>query len=173
MSYANRGQAFENHLNYANALYAKRNIALINKRPTPVKVLKSKGTQITKAVWEKKSTVDFDGVYRGKAIYFEAKSVKGKSFALSNIQDHQMEHLQKAEDQGAVCFLLIELRDFGQVFFVPYSTIKHYVYHAAHGGRKSIPKNDFEVYAWEVFKTERSPLDYLHWVDKLIEDGAA
>jgi recombination protein U len=173
MGYANRGQSFENHLNYANTLYARRNIALINKRPTPIKVLKSKGVNILKAVWEAKSTVDYDGVYRGKAIYFEAKSAQGKSFALKNIHAHQLEYLQKAEEQGAICFLLIELRDYDQVFFVPYSIIKHYVYHAAHGGRKSIPKEDFDVYAYEVVSSDRSRIDYLHWVDKLIEEGAA
>lgn len=173
MTYANRGQSFENHLNYANKLYTRRNIALVNKRPTPIKVLKSKGVHILKAVWESKSTVDYDGVYRGKAIYFEAKSTKGKRFDLSNIQVHQMEYLQAAEEQGAICFLLIELRDYGQIFFVPYSIIKHYVFHAAHGGRKSMPKEDFDIYAYEVFSTDRSPIDYLHWVDKIIEEGAA
>lgn len=51
-------------------------MALINKRPTPVKVLKSKGGRLLNGLYEDKSTVDYDGVYKGRAIAFVAKSTK-------------------------------------------------------------------------------------------------
>ncbi|WP_280138836.1 hypothetical protein [Fictibacillus solisalsi] len=41
------------------------------------------------------------------------------------------------------------------------------------GGRKRIPKEDLDVYAYEVKQTRRVPLDYLVWVDKLLVDEVA
>ncbi len=49
---------------------------VINKRPTPVKVLKSKGGRVLNGFYEVKSTVEYNGVYKGRAIAFEAKSTE-------------------------------------------------------------------------------------------------
>jgi len=123
VSQANRGQAFEDLLNFTNLQYEKAGIALIHKRPTPMKPLRRQGFHFL-ATFEKKSTVDYDGVYRGRAIYFEAKSTREETrFPLDNIERHQIEHLEKAEKQGAVCFFLIEFAKSHEVFFVPLATI--------------------------------------------------
>lgn len=169
ISQANRGQAFEDLVNYTNEQYRQKKIALIHKRPTPIKALKTKGFKVLSGVFESKSTVDYDGVYKGKAIYFEAKSTREKTrFDLSNISNHQMEHLEEAEGNGAICFFLIEFASHHETYFVPYSLIKHYKFHASLGGSKSIPYGDFEVYAYEVKKTNRGLLDYLVHVDRMM-----
>lgn len=173
MSHANRGMAFEMLLNLVNQLYTTKKVALINKRPTPVKVLKSKGTKVMQGYYEAPSTVDYDGVYKGHAIAFEAKSVSIDRFDLKYIHQHQIDYLQKVDAMGGISFVLIEFRSTKQVFFVPFPTIRHYVYHASVGGRKSIPKEDLDVYAYEVKQTKRVPLDYLVWVDKLLGDEVA
>ncbi|MGD8188538.1 Holliday junction resolvase RecU [Brevibacillus ginsengisoli] len=174
VSQANRGQAFEQLLNLTNQQYEAKGIALIHKRPTPVKVLRTRGNLITNAVYDKKSTVDYDGTYKGRAIYFEAKSTREKNrFDLKNIERHQLEHLEKAEHNGAICFFLIEFASYNEVYFVPLSTIRHYFIHVNNGGRKSIPREDFEYYAYEVTKSKRALLDYLVYVDRMIGDGAA
>jgi recombination protein U len=172
MSQGNRGMAFEMLLNLVNMMYANQKIALINKRPTPVKVLKSKGTKVLSGYYEAPSTVDYDGVYKGHAIAFEAKSVGIDRFDLSNLHHHQLDYLEKVAKMGGISFLLIEFRNTKQIFFVSFPTIKHYVYQASKGGRKSIPLADLEVYAYEVKRTKRSSLDYLEWVDKLIGEVA-
>lgn len=173
MSQGNRGMAFEMLLNLINQMYTRQKVALINKRPTPVKVLKSKGTKVLSGFYEAPSTVDYDGVYRGRAIAFEAKSVGIDRFDLKNLHQHQLNYLEKVTNMGGISFLLIEFRTTKQVFFVPYSTIKHYVYHASVGGRKSIRLEELDVYAFEVRRTKRSTLDYLEWVDKLLKDEVA
>jgi recombination protein U len=172
MSQGNRGMAFEMMLNLINQMYRKQKIALVNKRPTPVKVLKSKGTKVLSGYYEAPSTVDYDGIYRGRPIVFEAKSVGVDRFDLKNLHQHQFDYLQWVDNHGGISFVLIEFRTTKQVFFVPFSTIKHYFYHASKGGRKSIPLADLEVYAYEVKRTKRSTLDYLEWVDKLIGEVA-
>jgi recombination protein U len=173
VSQANRGQAFEDLLNFTNLQYEKAGIALIHKRATPMKPLRRQGFHFL-ATFEKKSTVDYDGVYRGRAIYFEAKSTREETrFPLDNIEPHQIEHLEKAEKQGAVCFFLIEFAKSHEVFFVPLATVRHYLLHAQNGGRKSIPREDFDYYAYAVEKTKRAALDYLVHVDKMIGEGVA
>lgn len=167
-SKANRGQAFEELINFTNAQYKSKRIALINKRPTPIKVIRSSGNVIN-GVFEKKSTVDYDGVYKGKPICFEAKSTNERErFYLSKIEQHQIEYLEQAAANGAICFLLIEFKVFDEVFFVPFTTIRQYLLQAQSGGKKSIPREDFEYYAYLVEKTKRAPLDYLLHVDTMI-----
>ncbi|WP_179863044.1 Holliday junction resolvase RecU [Bacillus thuringiensis] len=46
MGLGNRGMVFEIIINLANEMYQRGGVALINKRPTPVKVLKSKGVRV-------------------------------------------------------------------------------------------------------------------------------
>lgn len=174
VSQANRGQAFEDLLNFTNLQYERANIALVNKRPTPIKATKTKGSRVLAGYFEEKSTVDYDGVYRGRAIYFEAKSTRERTrFDLSNISKHQIEHLEKAERNGALCFFLIEFAAYKATYFVTLSFIRIAMMNAQNGGRKSIPLEDFEVYGYLVNQTKRAAVDYLVHVDKMIGEGAA
>lgn len=169
-----RGMAFEAMINHTNHSYALKNLAVINKRPTPVKVMKSKGTRVLQGFYESKSTVDYDGVYKGRAIYFEAKSTKSNRFPLKNISQHQMDHMYKADRAGALCFFLIESKNTNQVFLVLFSTMQHFWEHAKLRGSKSIPIDDFNYYAaGEVRSGNGVPLDYLPVIEKLMKEGAA
>lgn len=64
MGQGNRGMAFEKLINLANEMYQRESVALINKRATPVKVLKNKGGHVLSGFYEAKSTVDYDYVYK-------------------------------------------------------------------------------------------------------------
>lgn len=167
--YGKRGQTFENLINYTNRIYNQQGRAVINKRPTPVKVLKSKGTRITSGFYESKSTVDYDGVYNGKAVVFEAKSTKEKRLPLSIIPDHQIEYLDRMEKQGAISFLMADMRACDTVFFIQNGLLQKYVKEAQKGGRKSIPLRDLEVYGYEVKSQNGVPLDYLSVIDELMK----
>ncbi|OLR83701.1 Holliday junction resolvase RecU [Bacillus sp. MB366] len=170
MGLGNRGMAFEMLINLANEMYQRGGVALINKRPTPVKVLKSKGSRVLNGFYEAKSTVDYDGVYKGRAVAFEAKSTeKDTRFDLKNIAQHQLDYLEKAEKMGAICFFLIEFSKDKSVFAVPLSVIQSYV-RMSHQpkGQKSIPRADFDIYGYLVEQTERAPIDYLQYVDEVV-----
>lgn len=161
-----RGMAFENTLNYTNQIYLNQGRAIINKRPTPVKVLQSKGTRVLKGFYE-------DGIYQGKSIVFEAKSTKEKRLPLSIISDHQVKYLADAEKLGAISFLIVDMRALGEVFLVPSNMLQKYMKEAKQGGRKSIPLRDLEVYTQLVKSQNGVPLDYLSVVDRLIADEIA
>lgn len=89
MGQSNRGMAFEMLINLSKEMYQREGVALINKHATSVKVLKSAGGRVLNGFYEAKSTVDYDGVYKGRAIAFEAKSTENATrFDLKNIAQH-------------------------------------------------------------------------------------
>lgn len=166
------GNAFEFLIDYTNTQYSAMGIAIINKRPTPMKIVKQLGARGSfkqfVCVHDKKSTVDYDGVYKGHAVAFEAKTIsKLKRFDLSRIADHQLEYLIKAQNQGAVSFLLIEFQITDATYLVPTELIDEYAKAAIHGGVKSIPLTVFEERAYKIGQG-RVGLDYLAQLDKMI-----
>ena len=77
-SYSSRGMRLENDINDSNKYYRELDKALIYKKPTPVQVVhvdypKRQRAKITEAYYKTPSTTDYNGVYRGKYIDFEAK----------------------------------------------------------------------------------------------------
>ncbi|MED1014257.1 Holliday junction resolvase RecU, partial [Bacillus mycoides] len=152
----------------SNEMYQRGRVALINKRPTPVKVLKMVYGRVKDGYYESKSTVDYDGVYKGRAIAFEAKSTNEiNRFDLKNIARHQLDYLEKAEKMGAICFFLIGFSKDKSVFLVPLSVIQAYVRMSQQPkGKKSIPRADFDIYGYLADQTERAPVDYLQYIDE-------
>ncbi|MFJ8457295.1 Holliday junction resolvase RecU [Bacillus paramycoides] len=168
MGLGNRGMHFEKLINLTNEMYRREGVALINKRPTPVKVLKVVYGRVKDGYYESKSTVDYDGVYKGRAIAFEAKSTEDPGrFDLKNIAQHQLDYLEKAEKMGAICFFLIGFSKDKSVFAVPLSVIQSYVRISHQSkGKKSMPRADFDIYGYLVDQTERAPVDYLQYIDE-------
>lgn len=111
--YANRGAYFEEWVEQANDYYNQRNMAVINKIPTPWKVSRkynpyTKQYAISAAFPEKKSTVDFGGTASNQSIWFDVKTTQNKtSFPLTNIYGHQKDYLRKVAEQGGKAFILI------------------------------------------------------------------
>lgn len=165
----NDGLAFENSLYISNQMYLRKRIAVINKRATPVKVVRSVGSFVKEGYFEESSTVDYDGVYRAKSIQFDAKSILTLDrFDLSRVKKHQYEHLLICHQLGAFCFLLIEFISQRKIYLLKFETLRSYMEVSKKGGRKSIRIEDFDVYAYEVEKYlgGRVPVDYLTTVDK-------
>ena len=141
ISAANRGMDLESALNQTNTYYVQKNIALIYKRPTPINVVKvdySKGSpRITHAYFEKQSTTDYNGVYKGKYIDFEAKSTINKtSFPLSNIEKHQIQHLKNVIQNKGIAFFIIQFSSFNEIYLLDASFVIEFY---EKGDRKSIP----------------------------------
>jgi len=154
-TYANRGMILEEIIELSNKHYLKTGQALIQKVPTPVKVLKCKGSKI-EGFWEKKSTVDFVGVANGKSICFDAKETKGKSLPLQNIHEHQLKFMRDWRGQGGEAFLIVYFKDIDKIFKTNIDDIMGFVIME---NRKSIPLSYFEEYAKEL--KIKIPLEFL------------
>lgn len=113
VNHANRGQYLEQWVEQANQHYNQRGLAVINKIPTPWKILRkynpyTKQYAISTAFPEQKSTVDFGGTASNQSVWFDVKATQNKtSFPLTNIYGHQREYLLKVAEQGGKAFLLI------------------------------------------------------------------
>jgi recombination protein U len=170
--YGHRGMAFEALLDYAHIEYEQQNIAIIDKIPTPVTVLKMEHGKIVDGFYAKKGLVDYTGTYRQRPIWFDAKSTIGTSrFPLSFVHEHQVERLLKHQRCGAICFLLFSFEKLGKVFLMSLKNFMFYWNRQFEGkrGYKSIPYEDFATYAFEVTASNRCVLDYLIVVDALLK----
>lgn len=140
---AGRGMTLENDLNTSNAYFLQENIANIHKKPTPIQIVnvdypKRSAAKITEAYFKLQSTTDYNGVYKGKAIDFEAKECAGKSFPLKSIHQHQIKHLESVIHHGAIAFVIIRFTKIDVTFFVKASDIIN-IYKNQDNSRKSIP----------------------------------
>ena len=167
-SSSNRGMNLENDINLSNEYYRNNGIALIYKRPTPINIVKvdySKGARIIDAYFEKQSTTDYNGVYKGKYIDFEAKSTLNKSsFPLHNIYLHQIEHLENVIASGGIAFFIIEFVAHKEVYLVDAKDIIDYY---RHGERKSIPYNYIKERCYLIEQAFSPRLKYIDVVEKL------
>lgn len=168
LSAANRGMSLEEDINLSNDYYRDMGIALINKRPTPINIVKvdySKGARITDAYFEKQSTTDYNGVYKGRYIDFEAKNTKSNTaFPLSNISEHQIVHLKNVLKHGGIAFFIISFQMKDEIYLLDASFVINFY---EHGDRKSIP---YEVFTKDavLIKQDYAPrLHYLDAVDQL------
>ncbi len=165
-TYDNRGMGLEYVLEMANQYYRDKGIAYIYKKPTPIHVVKvdyKKSKKITEAYYEAPSTLDFNGVYKGRYIEFDAKETKRKSsFPISNVHEHQIKHIRNVLSQKGIVFLIIKLAE--KYYLLPGDVFLNFVDNKE---RKSIPANFLENNAYPLFLKLRG-LDYIDVVDKLI-----
>ncbi len=169
LSAMNRGMNLEEDINLSNEYYKEKELCLITKRPTPINVVKvdySKGAIITNAYFEKQSTTDYNGVYMGKYIDFEAKSTHNKtSFPLSNIPSQQIKHLKAVIKQGGIAFFIIEfVHRNEETYLVDAAIVIDYYENRK---RQSIPYDDI-VNRGHLIKRGYAPrLEYLPIIKKL------
>ena len=104
-----RGSTLEDMINNTNEYYRQKNLALVQKIPTPITPIKidKDSSQITLAYFEKDSTVDYIGVVQGVPVCFDAKECAQDTFALQNIHRHQVAFMDRFEKQKGIAFFLI------------------------------------------------------------------
>lgn len=116
ISHANRGMNLENLINEANKYYLDNDIAIIYKKPTPIGIVsvdeKNNNKIITKAYFKEPSTLDYQGIYKGYYIEFDAKQTLNKtSFPLSNLSQNQISHIKKIINHKGISFLIININN--------------------------------------------------------------
>ena len=141
-----RGGAFEEMIDLTNQLYLQKNLAVIQKIPTPITpvVVDNKARTITSAYFEKRSTVDFIGAAQGLPICFDAKETKLLNLPLKNIHTHQIEFMENFRKQQGVSFLLVHFQQKNEVYLLPSEELAKYHADAQAAGRKSIPFCNFK-----------------------------
>lgn len=171
---ANLGMELEDMINQSNEYYLVNDIAIIHKKPTPVQIVKvdypaRNKAKIVEAYYKTPSTTDYNGIYKGKYIDFEAKENHNKTaFPLKNIHPHQVEHLRSIVKHGGIGFLIISWNKYGEYYLITTDIVFEYWDKAEiDDGRKSIPYSVFKEKA-HLLKIGYVPrLNYLTVVDEL------
>lgn len=136
-NYANRGMTLESEINDTNRYYLDNDIAVIYKKPTPIKVLEQVGNKITSAFFLEPSTTDYNGIYMSHYVDFEVKETKSKSsFPLNNIHRHQIDHIRRIYRENGICFLIIRFVVFDETYLL---FAKDFLEFIDNNSRKSIP----------------------------------
>ena len=163
LSAKNRGMKLEDDINVTNEYYRDNKLCLITKRPTPINIVRvdySKGAKIVDAYFEKQSTTDYNGVYKGKYIDFEAKSTESKtSFPIANITSHQLKHLENVLFHGGIAFFIIEFTRLDEETYL--LDAKYILDFIKEGKRKSIPLDDVRKFGHKIKRGYMPRLDYL------------
>ena len=166
---ANREMGFEKAITDTNEYYLEKGLALVYKRPTPINIVRvdySHGAKITQAYFEAQSTTDYNGVYQGRYIDFEAKTTRSTtSFPLGNIAPQQVRHLRNVEKHGGIAFFLINWYTHGETYLVRASYICDFYESKP---RKSIPYEECKKNGYLVKEGIRPRFDYLPLVIKYL-----
>ena len=167
---ADLGMDLEHDINVSNAYYLQENIAIIHKKPTPVQVVKvdypeRRAARITEAYYKIPSTTDYNGLYRGKYIDFEAKECASRtSFPLQLIHEHQLSHLANVTSQGGIAFVIVRFTYYYQCFLVMEEKVNSF---RKESRRKSIPYTWFLENGYQIPYNYVIPVDYLSIIREL------
>ena len=172
-NYSSRGMGLENILNQTNELYRLQKRAVIHKKPTPIQVVKvnypaRSAAQITEAYFRQASTTDYNGVYKGRYIDFEAKETKNKtSFPLKNIHTHQLEHMKECCEQGGIAFVIFYFSSLKEYYLLESKMIEQFI-HDSSTKRQSIPLTYIKEHGQPIELSLQMTLNYLDAVDALL-----
>jgi len=175
ISYKNRGMTLEEDINATNDYYLAHDRAVIHKKPIPIKVVNVKypnrqSAVIDKAFYVVPSTTDYNGIYKGNHIDFEAKETSNKtSFPLQNIHSHQVEHLIKIHKHGGISFLLVRFTAHNELYLL-FADDLYKFYERSITGRKSITYSELKEKGHLIPLGYNPRVDYLKVIDTYLKE---
>ena len=163
---ANLGMFLEDMINETNEYYRNADIAVIHKKPTPIQIVKvsypnREHALITEAYYKTPSTTDYNGVYDGYYIDFEAKETDSlTSFPLKNVSLHQVLHLKQIIAHKGIGFLIIFFKKKNEAYILELDDFLLY-WDNKKEGRKSIPYEFINEKGHQIPISFKPRIDYL------------
>ena len=166
---SHRGMSLEEDIGLSNEYYLINDIAVIYKKPTPVQIVKvdyprRSSAKIVEAYYKKPSTTDYNGIYKGKYIDFEAKETKSDTFPFANIFKHQIDHLKRVIEHGGIAFVIIAFTHRNEVYLIDASHMIDDYYHST---RKSMTYDKIKSLGYIIPQGYQPRLDYLKVIDEV------
>ncbi|WP_163100959.1 Holliday junction resolvase RecU [Peribacillus alkalitolerans] len=175
-SYSNRGMTLEEDINVSNAYYLANGIAVIHKKPTPIQIVdvhypKRSAAVIKEAYFKQASTTDYNGVYKGKYLDFEAKETQNRtSFPLKNFHEHQITHMEQVVKQNGISFIILCFSVDAEIYLMKATDLIQFWNRMKSGGRKSITKEEIIHTCIPISIGFQPRIHYLSAVDRLMDD---
>jgi len=173
---SNRGMTLEGDINVANQYYLETGRAVIYKKPTPIQIVKvhypeRAAAKITEAYFTQASTTDYNGIYAGKYVDFDAKETANmQSFPLKNVHAHQVNHLRQIQIQKGIAVFIIRFTARQETFVIPATLLFQY-WDNQDTGRKSIPYEEFVTHGELIHPGLQIRAPYLDAIDQLLAKG--
>ena len=167
INYKNRGMNLEEDLNTTNSYYIEKEKAYIYKKPTPIKLVKVdyKIGKIEEAYFQMPSTTDYNGIYKGKYIDFEAKETTNmKGFPIINIHEHQIKHIRNICKEKGICFLIIRFTKMNKTYLLMGNDFINFIDNCK---KSIIPIEYFKEKAYLIKDKFIPRVDYLEIIDKM------
>ncbi|MGK0551484.1 Holliday junction resolvase RecU [Enterococcus faecalis] len=176
VQFGKRGMDFEEAINQSNLYYLSHEIAVIHKKPTPVQIVKvdyprRSAAVIKEAYFRQASTTDYNGVYQGHYIDFEAKETKNKtSFPFKNFHQHQIDHIHHCLKQGGICFVLLWFSSLNRCFFFSGEKLVAQWNQQKKNGKKSLPLTLIEKEGIELPFEIAPRIPYVNAIDQHLQN---
>ena len=167
IDFKNRGMNLENDINETNNYYIENKIAFVYKKPTPIKLVKVdyKKGKIDEAYFEMPSTTDYNGIYKGKYIDFEAKETTNKKgFPIVNIHKHQINHIRNIYQSMGICFLIVRFTTFNETYLLFAQDFLDFIDNI---GKSVIPREYFIEKGFKIKDKFIKKVDYLEIINKM------
>lgn len=166
-----RGSMLEEMINITNSKYREKQLALIQKVPTPITPINidKESKQINLAYFERKSTVDYIGVVQGIPVCFDTKECAGDTFSLNNVHEHQIQFMKEFEEQDGVAFLLIYFKKHDLYYYLTYEILAGFWKRALDGGRKSFQLDELDM-SYEIRVQNGVCVHYLEQIQRDLLD---
>ena len=167
---SNRGMSLEDDINKTNRYYLTNDIAVVHKKPTPITIVKvdypkRSAARISEAYFKLASTTDYNGIYLGKYIDFEAKECESKtSFPFTSIHSHQIKHLSSVLKHGAIAFIILRMTSYNKDFLIKASDFIDFYNSKT---RKSLSYDWIVENGFEIEYSYQRPCDYLKVVKEV------
>lgn len=172
ISFSNRGMKLESDINKTNQFYLDTDVAVIHKKPTPVRIVNvsypsRNKAKITEAYYQEASTTDYNGIYKGRYIDFEAKECNSKtSFPFGSIHSHQIKHLDRCLSHGAIAFIILRMVQYDETYLIK---AQDFIAFYKGTARKSLPYSWIKENGYLIEFKLTKPCDYLKTVDKVFD----
>ena len=166
-----RGSTLEDMVNRTNEWYLEKNLALMQKIPTPITPVRmdKEHRQITLAYFDQRITMDYIGAVQGIPVCFDAKECNTDTFPLANVHPHQVAFMEQFEKQEGIAFLLISFTHREEFYYLRFSDLEKFWNRALDGGRKSFRYEELNP-AYFLPKVSGVLIPYLQVLQKDLED---
>lgn len=167
INYKNRGMNLEDDINETNKYYILNKKAYIYKKPTPIKLVKVdyKKKKILEAYFEMPSTTDYNGIYKGRYIDFEAKeTINKKGFPLTNIHSHQIQHIRNIYEEKGIVFIIVRFTKINKTYLL---MAKDFLMFIDNNKTSTIPIEYFIENGYLIKDKYLPRVDYLEIIDQL------
>jgi recombination protein U len=124
----NRGMYAEEVIERTCIYYLQKQIAIIEKRQIPFKIMRTLGNNIVNAKLLNKSTIDYIGIYKSHHIEFEVKQTHASFFSKNLIKKHQYQYMMNLMNIYNIIPRIILYFDLTNEFFVISFRVLHLLF---------------------------------------------